>query len=753
MKKLLILAASAGLGMCAYAQTHLSLADEMLLAEMRSKGASTLSAADAPALETTGILFRVADSQTVESLKAAGVNVIQQEGNIVIATIPLASVENALAISGVEDASLQRKRRLLNDLGVAATGVDKVHAGEGLDHPFDGTGVIAGIFDSGIDPNHVMFKDEDGNPRVSHFWNFVGYNGNYEEHAGDAVSNFNTDDMTESHGTHTMGSMAGCFKKLDSGKDYSGVATGAEIVAAGGSGYDANFTGSVRKIADYAKEQGKPCVINLSWGSNDDGPHDGTDAFTQALNNIAGEEHVHLFIASGNEGDQSLGVYKELTAEDNILRAFIEPDEFYTPQVGGSLCQGQGPISVWGDTAEPFNVYLDIVDLENPQEPIYSLNLVEGSKKFLSCGYSTPPGVTSSEIDRSVQEFSDHYSNSYMGGKLGVSPVNGCYRAEIAVDLKSSTRANFRSYSVAIRVEGAPGQKVHAYAGMSSTYNVPLLGFGDKEKPGYDKCIGDGTLNAMGCGDNMIAVGAYSTRQSEDRLSDTGEYIYAPEPEINQVVSFSSWGHMLDGTLKPDVLAPGYVIISSMNNYYVKYWGSSNLSSSRCGTPIKDGYTDKNGKTHYWTIMSGTSMATPHMAGVAALWLQANPELTTQDLLEVIRNTSYKPENAGDNWGPNGLVNAYEGLKYILRGSALECVGAEEDAILIQADGTSGYEICAPGANGIEASIFNIQGMKIYDGGSDNDTMHVDTSDLPAGVYVLSARTSRGTVSKKIMIN
>ena len=43
---------------------------------------------------------------------------------------------------------------------------------------------------------------------------------------------------------------------------------------------------ALERIGKYASEQGKPCVMNLSFGDNLES-HDGTDEFTEAINDIA----------------------------------------------------------------------------------------------------------------------------------------------------------------------------------------------------------------------------------------------------------------------------------------------------------------------------------------------------------------------------------------------------------------------------------------------------------------------------------
>ena len=77
----------------------------------------------------------------------------------------------------------------------------------------------------------------------------------------------------------------------------------------------------------------------------------------------------------------------------------------------------------------------------------------------------------------------------------------------------------------------------------------------------------------------------------------------------------SSRGKTLDGRVKPDVSAPGYQITSA-----------------------------NEGTTAGYTTFSGTSMATPFVAGVALLMLESNPGLTPQDVKDKIMQTA-------EDWG------------------------------------------------------------------------------------------------------
>jgi len=104
------------------------------------------------------------------------------------------------------------------------------------------------------------------------------------------------------------------------------------------------------------------------------------------------------------------------------------------------------------------------------------------------------------------------------------------------------------------------------------------------------------------------------------------------------IVGFSSRGPGQDGTTKPEVVAPGQDVRSSLPN------GS-------------------------YGSMSGTSMAGPHVVGLVALLLEANPSLTYDDLASIIEGTAVPMGDPIPNniygWG---RIDAYSAVSAVLFG-------------------------------------------------------------------------------------
>jgi serine protease AprX len=127
---------------------------------------------------------------------------------------------------------------------------------------------------------------------------------------------------------------------------------------------------------------------------------------------------------------------------------------------------------------------------------------------------------------------------------------------------------------------------------------------------------------------------------------------------LNKLAKFSSRGSDPNERQQaydhPDLMAPGVAI-----------------TAAKASTE-----TDGLG-TNPYTTKSGTSMATPHVSGIAALMIQGNPKLSPDEVMDILVSTS-TPVTGYDVWeSGKGYVHALNAYKTALKapGSLDEFVG------------------------------------------------------------------------------
>ncbi len=110
-------------------------------------------------------------------------------------------------------------------------------------------------------------------------------------------------------------------------------------------------------------------------------------------------------------------------------------------------------------------------------------------------------------------------------------------------------------------------------------------------------------------------------------------------------------------------MAPGANIISSTNSYYFETNPESNQWNDLVGS------YDYNGRTYYWKADTGTSMSSPFVGGAIALWLEAKPDLTREEIIDVFADTCTHPDESlsyPNNLYGYGQIDVYGGLLHIL---------------------------------------------------------------------------------------
>jgi serine protease AprX len=137
---------------------------------------------------------------------------------------------------------------------------------------------------------------------------------------------------------------------------------------------------------------------------------------------------------------------------------------------------------------------------------------------------------------------------------------------------------------------------------------------------------GYGTITSPGNDPYVITVGAMRTMGTQTRSDDA-------------IASYSSKGpSMLDHVVKPDLVAPGNLVSSTLapNSLLYTLYSFTWLPLSA----YKNGNSSA-ASTNYFTL-SGTSMAAPMVSGAAALMFEKNPSLTPDQVKARLMKTAFK---------------------------------------------------------------------------------------------------------------
>lgn len=178
---------------------------------------------------------------------------------------------------------------------------------------------------------------------------------------------------------------------------------------------------------------------------------------------------------------------------------------------------------------------------------------------------------------------------------------------------------------------------------------------------------------------------------------------------LNQSQSFVSKGQRMD------IVAPGVSVLSSV--------------------PIpKSGGCLGSGNTLPYDCHTGTSMAAPHIAGVVALLLSNDPDMTVYDLrAALLTNTTDLGVSGFDNSFGMGIVNTFEAVQY---------PGLSADAINPTASVTTTYNSYLTGTVPISGSV-NDANLYIF-------TVYLTN---PSGTYIYKQFSGRNNISNNVLGN
>jgi subtilisin family serine protease len=587
---------------------------------MAAPGVLTLSAPPMMRLRDPGTISAIIKvSGNAMAIESSGARVRTVIGEFATADVPFGALNRLIQLPNVIYVQASRLMEpTLLDVSVPGTGAHQVWKST---PGYTGKGVIVGVIDSGIDWSHPDFKGKDGSSRILYIWDQGGdpgtrgpgdvgmsYGYGVEWTKADIDSGLCEEMDPSGHGTHVTSTIAGDGGDMHG---FTGMAPDADIIVVKTSFGDAEILDGVDYILRKASELDRPVVVNMSFGSQW-GPHDGTSLLDQAVDRLLGESGEAIVAAAGNEGGRTVHV-------GAVLRQPVGGNYPWTA-VHTFIGAESTVIQIWYDSPDPLSVRVLLP--ENDRGDLADLGIGWVSEGQLRI-FSVPSGpIAGAEVAIEAQQIA-LYPNR-----------KGVY---IHISNNGDLTIPIDEYIYAVEYDGS-GITIDAYVvwrgyfERASRLPASVL-FPNKsfllEGDGYNTIISPASAS------EVICVGSYVSRSE---WVDWENSIRDENLRIDSISAFSSFGPLLNGARKPDIAAPGEMVVAAF----------STDSWDRPNRIYRDG-------RH--VSMRGTSMAAPHVTGAVALMYEQNPNLTASEVKYILTRsaTDRGPVGWDKAWGYGAL--------------------------------------------------------------------------------------------------
>ena len=633
--------------------------------------------------------------------------------DFITALVPVAQLDALAELDNVTQIKVAQRMRPTTDVTRQLTHVQDLLTlsdqakGRGLKTRYDGKGILLGILDTGIDFQHIAFKDTAGMSRIRvAVAGMENDNDRLRTYFNDELDSLFTDSHVEDHGTHTSSIAGGSSVVIrpdtmyvtndHDSATYGGMAPGADLLLAGFYGlYDTWLAAVIDYWVRYADWAGQPVVISNSWGSGW-GPRNGDTEYTDLINRYCGDEHpnhIILFAASNDAGNDQTGyggyhVRKVDTNGENPLGTLLRSHMYTNADDGYKYSQLM--CTIWADSAIACRLHvLDSMGTILHTDTFLGYKVIKDGIYDVNANGDTTFYYTGGMTVYSGKMYGKHRMALYSGPTLKTAACDTIYIGE---------NKNYRShYTLALEAYPTQGTDfVYMLGGAYSYFSDILTTPGHTWQRGTD----DLSISGEAAMKNIITVGAYVSRDQWYNYKDS--LCFKETNAVGDIAPFSSYATAemsLTGEICPWISAPGCMLAAAVNHYHT---AEIDPAYSYYGDYSK--YLVVNDSVNPYALMQGTSMATPAAAGIVTLWMQAAQEvgkdLTVNEVKDILRQTAI--HDSFTDGGPNashfgyGKIDALAGIEYILSHYAkmgLQNNSANEDTISAVAGSSKIYEV------------------------------------------------------------
>jgi subtilisin family serine protease len=483
-----------------------------------------------------------------------------------VATVDAADLAELRTAPGVARVTEDAPVRILGEANIPATGAPQVWGRtDSAGTPVEGDGRTVAVIDTGVDYSLADLGGGFGpGHRVVDGYDFV---------------NDDADPMDDHmHGTHVAGVVGA------GGDNLTGMAPEVSLTA--WKALDENGGGTTSDLVLALEAATDPLgdapadVVNMSLG----GVGDGTDPLGRAAT-AATQQGVVVVAAAGNAGPTGQTVSTPAAAEGVIA-------------VGAGVTGVADPTltlagAQQGDEPRPLDVERFPLSANPPAEG-FSARLVDVGDGFDEEDYDRAGDVTGAIV----------VMDSLVVSELG---------QVLTPHLDQARLAEEHGAVGALLYSPSPTDPVEDGAGPQSTANV----------------LADGGFDLRRESLVMMSISSAEYQEFKDEVAaGTASATVGSADRTDTIAGFSSRGPSDAMTLKPEIVAPGYEILSDI--------------------PASLGVEGDQYR------FSGTSMAAPHVAGAAALLAQARPEQTAAQLRATLIGSAQPLESEDAGLSPSG---------------------------------------------------------------------------------------------------
>jgi len=654
---------------------------------------------------------------SVSQLADAGWRLISRIGDVVTLEGRERSVPYLTAIDGILSVDKRVNIRPCMDSVRNETHINEVHGTvtNSLATHYTGKGVIFGIMDIEFDTHEPAFLDSLGKTRFIAIWdqaktysraNRFGYGMIKMGQELNQDSLFGSD-STEYHGTHMASLGAGSDRKTP----YWGAAPDAKIVAVKYGNSISNLINGLQWIDSLADSLHMPCVINMSIGIQE-GPHDGTSLMDRCIDSLVKAGHI-IVGAAGNDGNTKVHISFPLGARGS-RGTWIEP-------VDNSQ---YSYIDMWGDSGKVFF------------DTIYVLDVSNSSFKKSGVSFSTINNIT--------------YNPGILlwpNTKTGPDTLLFYITIDSLASINSKPHMNMMTYSsnpnlrIGHKVYSVTAQTIHAWNfAKANLLGLGITGFYDGDSISSIDEVG-------GTSKRLITAGGYDSKVTCLRWDKS--VFGAGDTNLYHYLEYTSLGPTIDGRVKPDISAPGREVTGAVTRWVVD------------NAKLVAVWPDTTTKYGRYAFLGGTSVSSPIVAGIIALMLEANPQLTPENAKQLLQQTAIRDTFTGkilpDNrWGA-GKVNALGAMNALLTPTSLQRTEkylAVSPAPKIKLYGANRLRIFWPADaadNAGTVELYDLAGKRLFASTVKGDRFVTLPQHLGAGCMIVRVVWKQGVVTQQII--